>query len=88
MHYQLNGLLRKAADKRPHLSWRTECVYTDGEGRHLHRLTATKRDGRKAIDAVYCAQTGSISRLRWRGYEGRRADNVVDLLLDAMTVEV
>lgn len=87
MLQDFSTLFRAAAAKRPHLSWRHECVYTDAEGRHFHRLTAVAQDGREALDAIFLAQTGRIMRLRCRCYPGRKAENVTDLLLDALNME-
>ena len=81
-------LLDKLVQEHSPLRWDSVCAFSDGKSRTILEISVFGAHGQVQLGRIaYQMETGEIVNFFYKGYEGERPDDILDLILDLINLE-
>lgn len=80
----LNVLIGENRDYK----WKLKCSYSDGKGKTIMEASIYSGENQHRHGRIaYVAETGNVLNFTYRGYQDRKPESVIDLMLDINNLE-
>ncbi len=79
------NLLNKFAQDHENVSWKMECVYSDGLSTTLNQIKIMAQPGNRIVGFItFKVETGLVLFCMYKDMQKTESQNIVDMLLDMM----
>ncbi len=79
------NLLNKFSEDHENISWKMECVFSDGMGTTMNQIKIIAQPGNRTIGIFsFRIETGIVSFCMYKKLKKTKSENIIDLLLDIM----
>jgi len=79
----IKDLLNNFSSKRKNISWKINCLYSDGKGITMNQIKIISLPDNNNIGTfVYQVETGIVSSCRYKTLKKEYSENIIDMLLD------
>jgi len=77
------NLLNKFSKDHKNISWKMECLYSDGMGTTINKIKIIAQPGNRNIGIfTYRVETGMVMFFTYKNLKKNNSENIVDILLD------